>query len=63
MLASGDPDQGVEVAGELRDVAHQHPLAVRAAVATMIQRIGDQPVGAEPLRHVVIATGVLTETV
>ena len=63
MLASGDPDQGVEVTGELGDVPHQHPLAVRAAVPTVVQRVGDQPVPAESLRNVVVATGVLTEAV
>ena len=63
MLAFGDPDQGVEVGGELGDIAHQHALAAGAAVPAVVQSVGDQPGFAEALRDVVIAAGVLAETV
>ena len=63
MLLGGDPDQGVEVAGELGDVFHQHPLAARAAVSAVVERIGDQPVPAEPLGDMVVAAGMLAQPV
>ncbi len=63
MFFGGDPDQGVEVAGVLGDVFHQHPLAARAAVSAVVQRVGHQPVPAEPLGDVVVTTGVFAEPV
>ena len=42
---------------------HQHPLTARAAVAAVVERIGDQSGLAEPLRDVVVTAGMLAETV
>ena len=58
---AGDTDQGGEVSGVLGDVPHPHPLAARAAVSAVVQRVGDQPGLAEAPRDVVVAAGVLAE--
>ena len=63
MFPGGDTDQGVEVTGVLGDVSHQHPLAARTAMPTVVQRVCDQPSLAEALRDVVVAAGVLAQTV
>ena len=63
IFPAGDADQGVEIAGVLRDVPHQHPLAAGAAVPAMVQRVGHQPRVTEGLRDVVVPAGVLAETV
>ena len=63
MLLGGDPDQGVEVAGVFGDVLEQHPLAARAAVSAMVERVGHQSIAAEPRSDVVVATGMLAQPV
>ena len=63
VLPGGDADQGVEIAGVLGDVPHQHPLAIGTAVPSVVQGVGDQPRVAEALRDVVVAAGILAEAV
>ena len=63
MFFGGDPDQSVEVAGVLGDVLDQHSLAARATVPAVVERIGHQPVLAEPRSDVVVAAGVFAEPV
>ena len=59
VVGGGDADQGVEVVGVFGDVAQVDPLAAGTAVTAMVQRIGDEAGLTEPLRDVVVATGVL----
>ena len=63
MFFGGDADQGVEVAGVLGDVLDQHPLAARATVPAVVERVGHQPVPAEPRSDMVVAAGVFAEPV
>src|SRR6201999_4311704 len=63
MLPGGDFDEGVKVGGVFGDVPHQHPLATRTAVPTVVQRVGRQSRLREALRDVVVAAGILAETV
>lgn len=62
MFPGRNADQGVEVGRVFGDVADQHAFAAGAAVPTVIQRVGDQPGRREALGHVVVASGVLPET-
>ena len=59
VVGGGNADQGVEVVGVFGDVAQVDPLAAGTAVTAMVQRIGDEAGLTEPLRDVVVATGVL----
>ena len=63
MLPVGDPDQGGEVAGVFGDVLDVNPLTAGAAVSAVVQGIGHQAGGAEPLRDVVVAAGMFAEPV
>ena len=59
MLGGGRPGEGVEVGGVFGDIAQVHPFAAGSAVATVVQRVGDQTGVGEPRRDVVVAAGVL----
>ena len=63
VLPAGDPDEGGEVAGVLGDVLEVDPLAAGAAVSAVVQRVGHQAGGTEPLGDVVVAAGVFAEPV
>src|SRR4029079_11274918 len=59
VVSGGDADPGVEGVGVFGDVAQVDPLAAGTAVTAMVQRIGDEAGFTEPLRDVIVATGVL----
>ena len=59
VFGGGDADEGVEVAGVFGDVAEVDPFATGPAVAAQVQRVGDEPGFAEPLRDVVVSARVL----
>ena len=63
MLRGRGPDEGAKVGDELRHMAHSHPPATGPAVPAVIEGIGDETGSCEPLRYVVVPTGVFAITV